>query len=95
MRWLCVILVLTFLAGCAHRRQARGDRLHGSACEQLGYRAGSLDWGDCTDRLERARVARRSSVEMDTADGKLMPCDLTQRPSVCGEKALEKKPAAQ
>ena len=58
MRWLCVLLLILLLSGCgqAGKREVRSYRLHGAACEQLGYKATSDAWSDCAKKLERARA---------------------------------------
>lgn len=83
MRIYLVVLMSLVMLGCAHKREVRGNRIHSEACQSLGFTVGSEDWAGCTAQLERARVARAKTVEMNTADGRVMSCDLTKRPSVC------------
>lgn len=86
MRWLC-ILVLVVLSGCnqAAKREVRSYRLHGDACQNLGYKTAGDEWAGCTARLERARAMRVESFEAETATDpkKTMKCDFTVRPTVC------------
>ena len=83
MKTTVCLFVLLAILGCAHKREVRSYRMHGNACEQLGYDAGSDDWAGCTTRLERARNARLKDLDMETSKGETMSCDLSKRPTVC------------
>lgn len=87
MRYLCPLLLIV-LVGCGGaevKREVRSYQLHGAACEQLGHKATSDSWSECSIKLERARVYRMESIQMETAADpkKTMTCDLKVRPTVC------------
>lgn len=81
------IAAAVVLTGCgaAVKRENQSYRLHGPACEQLGYKVTSDEWAACAVKLERARVIRMESIQVETAadQTKTMTCDLTVRPTVC------------